>query len=374
MMLSVICFLLTLSSPSDYQVIQRFSKDSGNMVVSGFVEKARPTSFEIKITGTGLQGIWEQIQTTVTGSFFEGKKVLPAGGWYKIEIRALRGKTILAESHVDHVGIGEVFVVAGQSNSANHGEERQMTVTGLVSSFKGDGWQLANDPQPGADGDGGSFMPAFGDAIAEKFGVPIGIVACGVGGTSVREWLPRGTTCPIPPYTDAYRYQHKDGCWTSKGVPFENMISRIIKIGKEGFRAVLWHQGESDADQIPAFCTLPGYLYWQYMDRLIMETRKATGHNSPWFTAQATYHNPTRQETDDIRAAQKALWESKLTIEGPDTDQLKGNLRDLQGEGVHFSKEGLKKHALLWFEKVCPWLEEQLGDGECPLRAIIPSN
>ena len=355
---------MKLSFPSDYQVIQRFSKDSGNMTISGFIEKGPPTSIEVKITGAGAGGNWGKIRATVTGSFFEGKTVVPAGGWYRIEVRALKGLVILGGCHIDHVGIGEVFVVAGQSNSANHGEERQNTITGLVSSFNKDNWQPAYDPQPGADGNGGSFMPAFGDTVAEKFGVPVGIVACGVGGTSVREWLPRGTVFPIRPYTEAFISQREDGSWEATGVPFENMISRINKIGEEGFRAVLWHQGESDADQIPASYTLPGYLYWQYMDRLITETRKRTGNNAPWFTAQATYHNPSRQETPDIRAAQKALWESGLTLEGPDTDKLKGKLRDIGGEGVHFSKEGLRIHAMLWFEKVCPWLERQIWNGK----------
>jgi hypothetical protein len=43
-----------------------------------------------------------------------------------------------------------VFVVAGQSNAANHGEERQMTETGRVACFDGTAWRLANDPQAGA--------------------------------------------------------------------------------------------------------------------------------------------------------------------------------------------------------------------------------
>ena len=46
-------------------------------------------------------------------------------------------------------------------------------------------------------------------------------------------------------------------------------------------------------------------------------------------------------------------------IEGPDTDALKGNLRDNSGQGVHFSGPGLREHAARWREKVAPWLEKQ---------------
>src|SRR6185436_4824825 len=111
---------------------------------------------------------------------FESRWDAPAGGWHRLEIRARSDDALLAESVVEHFGVGEVFVVAGQSNSANHGAEKQSPKTDKVSAFDGQRWQPALDPQPGASGTGGSFMPAFGDAIAEKFRVPVGIVACGV--------------------------------------------------------------------------------------------------------------------------------------------------------------------------------------------------
>ena len=100
---------------------------------------------------------------------------------------------IFAKSTVEHVGVGEVFVIAGQSNSANYGEEKQKAASGLVASFDGKTWRPAADPEPGAGGNGGSFMPLFGDAMAARYQVPIGIVAMGIGSTSVREWLPSGT-------------------------------------------------------------------------------------------------------------------------------------------------------------------------------------
>jgi hypothetical protein len=64
------------------------------------------------------------------------------------------------------VGVGEVFVVAGQSNSANHGAEKQVTKTKRVSAFDGTGWQLADDPQPGP-----TFTAA---AVTSRCGRPTG--------------------------------------------------------------------------------------------------------------------------------------------------------------------------------------------------------
>ena len=292
---------------------------------------------------------------------FRAELSVPAGGWYACRARAMKAGAILATAEVPHVGVGEVFVIAGQSNSANFGEEKQRTKTGLVAARDDTRWQLANDPQPGAQGGGGSFVPPFGDAIAEHFKVPVGILACGVGGTSVREWLPKGATFPNPPTVPVYVQQLPGGKWESKGNIFPGFCARMTQLGPHGFRAVLWHQGESDANQ-QAPHTLPGNLYRQYLEKLIRDSRRQIGWDTPWFVAQATYHVPGDEASADIRAAQKSLWDAGVALQGPDTDVLKGKLREQNGRGVHFSGKGLREHAARWVEKVSPWLEAQLGD------------
>jgi hypothetical protein len=351
---------LTLSSPLDYQVFQRFARDRGTISIEGIVDGIAPDAIEVKIEGAGEKGEWSKIPATINGSAIHAVKTLSAGGWYRVEIRAVRGKKIIAGSAVEHVGVGEVFIVAGQSNSANYGEERQKTKTGMVSVFNGNGWQLANDPQPGAGGNSGSFIPPFGDAVSGQFRVPVGFIACGIGATSVREWLPAGTKFSIPPTLTGRVRQLPDGEWESDGQAFHMFISRMKQTGPHGFRAVLWHQGESDANQ-PEKSSLPGYLYWQYMELLIHSTRLESGWDVPWFVARATYHIPGDEASPDIRAAQKALWESGIALEGPDTDAIKGELRENKGKGVHFSGQGLRQHAASWVEKVAPWLETQIS-------------
>ena len=122
-------------------------------------------------------------------------------------------------------------MIAGQSNAGNHGRDKQSTRTGLVSAFDGRNWQVANDPQPGATGNGGSFAPAFGDAMAEKFGVPVGIVAFAMGGTSVREWLPRGAKFPNPPTIVANVEELPGGEWQSKGTIYDGFVARMKGLG-----------------------------------------------------------------------------------------------------------------------------------------------
>jgi Tol biopolymer transport system component len=147
--------------------------------------------------------------------------------------------------------------------------------------------------------------------------------------------------------------------WESNGDIYDTFRDRMKALGPNGFRAVLWHQGESDANQKDATRTLPAKLYREYLDKLIRDSRKDLGWEVPWFVARASYHGPDDAGSADIREAQASLWKDKLALEGPDTDALKGEWRDGDGKGVHFSGPGLREHAAKWAEKVAPWLETQ---------------
>ncbi len=353
---------LKLSSPLDWQVVQRGSFERGKILVRG--ERPAGTAIEWRIGGGPAHGAlpsgWQKLSLE-PGTVFSAELSLPAGGWYRLEVRALLDEVAMAEAVVGQVGVGEVFVVAGQSNSANHGEEKQVTRTGRVTAFDGTKWLPANDPQPGASGGGGSFLPPFGDALAEQFKVPVGLVATGVGATSVREWLPRGVRFPNPPTLTGNVTQLPSGEWESSGELFARFTSRVKPLGHRGFRAVLWHQGESDANQRDATRTLAGGLYREHLARLIRDSRREIGWDAPWFVAQVSYHTPDDTGSPEIRAAQKALSDSGIALPGPDSDALVGELRESGGRGVHFSGPGLREHAARWVGKVAPWLERQVA-------------
>jgi hypothetical protein len=170
----------------------------------------------------------------------------------------------------------------------------------MVSSFSGEKWQLADDPQPGvADrSEGGSFWPAFGDAMYERYGVPIGVAATGFGGTSVNQWQPDGDLFP----------------W---------MMRRVQQLGPLGFRALLWHQGESDVE-------MASDEYYAKLNHVIQSSRDQAGWYVPWFVAQASYHNPEKPRFESVRNAQSRLWQDGLALAGPDTDRSRRPRHPLQ--------------------------------------------
>ena len=355
---------LKLRSPLEYQVVQRTTKSHGRITIAGDIVGGDqlPTTVEARLVANEPPGEWRTLESSFERFQFQSTLDAPTGGWYRVEIRISSATSVIAEMSIEHVGVGEVFVVAGQSNSANHGEEKQRPATDRVVTFDGQRWRISNDPQPGASGDGGSFIPPFGDVISQRFGVPVGFITCGIGATSVREWLPKGTKMANPPTLTGRVHKLADGEWESQGEAFEMLIARLKRMGLQGFRAVLWHQGESDANQRDPTRTLSGDLYREYLEKLIRDVRSETGWNVPWFVAQASYHVPGDESSPDIRAAQASLWHDGIALEGPDTDALKGRWRDSGGQGVHFSGPGLREHAALWVEKVAPWLEGQLVD------------
>jgi hypothetical protein len=352
---------IEISSPLDYQVFQRQSRLRGTVQLAGKVPAA--TVVEFRITGDPLEGKlpdgWQPLAVDRKTGTFRLAVAVPAGGWYRIDLRAVANGATVAEAAIDHVGVGEVFVVAGQSNSANYGEQRQRPTTDRVVSFDGSRWAIANDPQHGADGEGGSFIPAFGDALVKLYRVPIGLACVGVGGTSVREWLPKGDPVAAVPTTGANVVATGPNSWVSSGALFERLSGRIGQFGPRGFRALLWHQGESDANQPPGH-NISADQYRRYLARLIQAARDGAGWRIPWFVAQASYHTPSEPGSSALRAAQKSLWTDGTALEGPNTDNLVGEMREANGLGVHFSARGLRRHGELWAKHVAAWLDRQL--------------
>ena len=205
-------------------------------------------------------------------------------------------------------------------------------------------------------------MPAFGDALVEALGGPVGIVAVGQGATSVREWLPKGEKVNKLTTTGAGLRQVAPGQWETTGELFDRLAQRLEALGPRGFRAILWHQGESDAGQArsgyPLERQISGEDYFRYMEILIRASRVRAGWRVPWFTAQVSYHSETDPSDDEFRAAQKRVWDAGLAFPGPDTDALRAEWR----AGVHFNAKGLQKHGQLWAEKVTPWLKDRANE------------
>ena len=349
---------LTLDSNLERAVVQRDQDNRGQIPLSGSVA-ASATRIEARaVPRTGFTGTptsWRVVDESLDGGQFQGNLTLD-GGWYDIEVRAVDGNGVLDTLSVERVGVGEVFLVAGQSNSANWGNEpgaddaRNTATDDRVSArvFDADasfrlttdrGWTHATDPmsiaQTGNGIDGGSPWPVLGDMLVNELDVPIGFMSLGIGGTAAVQWLPGDTT---------YAY-------------YDNRFRRAINALSEtgGFRAVLWHQGESDTDTWLSwypnepFSAPSTAVYQNQIETIIAQSRTDAGDSQlPWLVAVASYLSGNVDA--DITDAQTNIIEADAYVFlGANTDQLGSNWRY---DNVHFNDEGLDEHAQLWFNQL----------------------
>jgi hypothetical protein len=338
---------LVLDSPAEWQVFQRRSTDRGPVTIAG---KAAPgtAGLRYRITGKPAHGKlaegWQVFRPAADGTF-EIRPDVAAGGWYALEVEAGRNGRVEASVKLARFGVGEVFVTAGQSNSTSCGERRPGQTSGLVAAFDGKSWKLAEDPMPGAHDlsvrswstvRNGSCWPSFGDAMVAKYRVPVGIAVTGRGSSGIDEW-------------------QQDANGKHGAELFEWMMARIKALGPNGFRAVLWHQGETDAR------TKNTEQYARLLKRVISSSRKEAGWEFPWIVAKVSYLNPQLREFPGIRAAFQKLWDSGVALEGPDSDTLGPEFRNAGGRGIHMNQKGLAKLGQMWAEKAARCIDAASG-------------
>ena len=317
---------LTLTSPVSCQVFQRDKGDLAAILIEGTVsDKADVIEAMADLAPDAKRGTpvkWIAITPKgqqVSGKF-TGRLSLPAGGWYQLTVRARTGSRMVAEQLVDKVGVGEVFVTAGQSNSANFGNPQQKAKDERVVYFDGTAYLPARDPIPGGCGGGGSPWALLGDCIAASQQVPVCFRSASLNWTEVKAWL--------PPDTELYN----------------NLSSCVRVLGKDGLRAVLWHQGESDT-----LVKTSAETYCERVKTIVEALNKDAGYPLPWLVAKASYHPGSQApEQAEVAKGQQLLWTKKICFQGPVTDDLLG--AEYRHDGVHFNQKGLEKPAERWFD------------------------
>jgi len=322
---------LVLNNPTGRRVFQRDDTNHADILVDGAYagDVTRIEARAVPMAGySGTATPWQLIDGAPSGgAFSDTLSLLP--GWYDIEVRAYNGTTLVAQNNVEKIGVGEVFVTCGQSNSANSGSGQLIPADDRVNAthpYYGI-WQFAADPQPLATGSGGSPWPALGDALIAELDMPVGLISVGWGGTRVGQWQPGGTLYP-------------------------RLEEALTYLGPEGCRAVLWHQGESDAS---AGTTATDYA--ALLEALIAESRTDAGWDVPWGIALASYRPGVGGDPDIIDGQWMVINGDELVFAGAMTDDMIVPYRDGSTYGgIHFNTTGLTEHGLRWYTAVRPYV------------------
>ena len=323
---------ITISSPASRHLVQRSASNTGSIPLAGSYTGS-PSHIEARavvMAGAGHSGTttdWQSIASSPAGGTFSGTLTnVPAGGWYQLEVRSVVDRTPSTATVLQKVGVGDIYVTGGQSNSANYGTGGYTASDDRVcarTSVTGSNWILAADPIPLAGGSGGSVWPCLGDLLAAAENIPIGFIAVGVGSTEVSQWIP--------------------------GSSYYNTLLKpsFQSFPSGGFRAMLWHQGESDS-----IASTSATTYQSRLHAIIAQSRTDSGWHIPWYIAEAAFHPYTALSAEEpVAAGQRAtVHHDPLVFLGPSTDEF--HLEDANGgklaDTVHFNRAGLLGHAQQW--------------------------
>ncbi len=248
---------IRVTSPAAYQVFQRNGDNRANIPITlshGLDSKA---IVNVSVTSLSQQnGKPTPTDELPTGwSFRDGiLKDVPTGGPYVIQViyRDQAGDDALS---ISPIFVGDLWVLAGQSNMQGVGDLADVTppsnrvsllgMNGVWSKAEEPLHWLVDSPDPVHSGNpadraarseaehrtrtkGTGLGLPFGVLMAEATKVPVGLVACAHGGTSMAQWDPA-----------------KKG---EGGNSLYGSMLRQFKLAGGKIRGVLWYQGEAEAN------------------------------------------------------------------------------------------------------------------------------
>lgn len=352
---------IRITYPESRAVFQRENDNTSTIYLSGSCYQpvdSVQARVQAEVAGQGLNTDWVTIQRNPQGGVFQGP-IRAKGGWYRLEVQAFARGAIVGNDVVRKVGIGEVFIITGQSNAQgfqNFGavgaaDDRVNCVTYDNSTAN----SLADPPKPtfqqlsagaliGPRGKSAWCWGVLGDLIARQYQVPVLFINTAWQGTVIKNWR-ESSEGKITKNIFAIGTPNEN---FPTGMPYANLVIALrYYCSLQGLRAVLWQQGEND--NVPLGSTRVAYS--QDMQYIVNKTRADTRRYPAWVLARSSYN--TGKVSQEIIQAQNDVIDTynNNVFAGPFTDNIQ--VPRFEGE-VHFGGEGLKQLGQAWFESLNP--------------------
>ncbi len=351
---------ITINLPLSRSVFQRDNNNASLIYVSGnyngVIEKIEARLVPIK-QGQGTATDWLLIADKPENGAFVGS-IRGTGGWYQLQLRGWRNGVVIAQPSVEKVGIGEVFLITGQSNAEgrrNYGEKP--STDDRVNCFDYQKIDFLDEMPPynafshlettssiAPRGQGAWCWGELGDLLAKRLNVPIMFFNAAYEGSSIENWY--SSSIGIATKHPFFKFTYP------QGTPYSYLrISMQYYISQLGIRAILWCQGESEVD----LKTTEDY-YATALKKIIDKSRTDAGKKVSWViarTTRTTLANVNQTYPNVIRAQNKVINPSDNIYEGPYTDSI----QTARPEGVHFQNlsttdAGITDLAKAWDKKL----------------------
>jgi hypothetical protein len=349
---------VSLSYPVNNSVIQRNTLNTATVTVAGqlnYSNLAVTVSYRFRPVGptgiAGAPGAATNLSLAPNGMFY----ALPVvnKGWYLCEI-LVNGVVYTSNKF----GVGDVFIIAGQSNAqgiykANYelpsgagipewvvGTSEDKTCTKKLPESFTHMFPLntADDvKRHGPLGPTGNSIWAYGvlgKLISDaNGGMPVAFFNAATGGSSVTEWKQGADGVEAKhPYTGAQVcLGYMGGSVIPKdyyGQPYTALKTALNYYGSLfGVRAVLWHQGEADADLNvnPIYKASSAADYQAKLQAVIAKSRSDfAAPNLTWYICKATI-SKFGPVNATIRTGQGNTPSGSTILNGADTDYVNGS-------------------------------------------------
>jgi hypothetical protein len=349
---------ISINFPMERQIFQRNNSNEAFIHISGnFISEYDSITAKVfpRFIGQGTESNWQIVDYRDGKPYFSGK-IIAKGGWYELAVKAYKNGVQIDSVGRKRVGVGEIFVIAGQSNATGTTDvsglgidtnEDRCNVMGYSNQRNNNNTLPFGFTPMNADSVAsdtvivGPFQIApwiwgkVSEDLVSALNVPVLFYGAGYGGTLVAWWYQSAYHLPYDPVPGGAwvrsDYQHPYGA-----------LGNVMKFyaSLTGIRAVLWHQGEAE-DQ---YSTANDYQ--SSIDSVIAKTRDQVESTSlAWIVARASYANGSKPNT--ILGQNQAINNDVNVFAGPETDNLTGST--YRSDNTHLDTgTGMMEHANYW--------------------------
>jgi hypothetical protein len=365
---------IVVTSPVNNQVFQRNSAGIATIPLTSYIYTPY-TRIEVDLIpiegNTHIPKQWV-FEASETERGFLTAALKAETGWYRLTLRGFTTYGIVDTTIVNRIGIGEVFLVAGNSNAmglpglgAKNASDQVVSYNAVNKILNRDNITVAPNEPPG--------LPQFSPLSNENFIFPTGETSWYWGelGDMINKRLNTPVLFLNAAWAAANSENYRDAAsgkdafnlyvgkhWPNRQ-PYSNIVNTIRYFNSMlGMRAVLWSHGENDAQL--------GFKeedYFNNIRTLIANSRKDSGYNIPWMIAGNSASNTIKDPYLPVTRAQKRLAEidNFNTFHGPDLDTIQiprpssGHFENVTG-GI----QGLTQAASAWNRSLSDSLFRQI--------------
>jgi len=353
---------LVITSPVNDQIIQQSQDQSARISITGYAYfpysriEAHLMPLKGNLNKKQLLIIdEEQIKQGFLSTFFNAKT-----GWYKLTLIGYGTNNVVDSAIISRVGVGEVFLIAGNSNAMGipglGSKNASENVVGFNANNKSlnqemitvapdEPMQLPEFSPVRSDnlifpsGETSWYWAELGDMLSKKMNTPVLFMNAAWAAANSENYRDAAMG------KDAYNL-YVGKTWPNRQ-PYSNIKNTLRYYNSQlGIRAVLWSHGENDAQL--------GFTeenYFNNIKTLIEKSRQDFGYKIPWVIAVNSASTTLPNPYQPIVRAQNRL--STLpnfnTYAGPDLDTVQiprpahGHFENITG-----GKQGLTLAALAW--------------------------